>query len=238
MKEAYKNEIDRFKKEFCYNEKRRIEMSNYFSIEMDSFEELLPGKEIHSYAYGNRRITTSFIIFKVTDEINNIVYNPVFSESVGRKLAKVWDIPVKSKMNLFADENRHDNAADFSNSAGVNKKGNEDNRNLRRLIILSRSMILLHIIEPRPMDKVFKEIYNKLESNKGWGVYASEIKSINTAISSYINSKRNKENENFSNINDYITYIESNFNKRLIHFDFSNLRRIFRNNYPDADLFF
>lgn len=238
MIEANKNEIDRFKKEFCYNEKRRIEMSNYFSIEMDSFEELLPGKEIHSYACGNRRITTSFIIFKVTDETNNILYNPVFSESVGRKLAKAWGIPVKSKMNLFADENRHDNTADITNSYKINKKENEDNRNLRKLIILSRSMIILHSIEPRPMDKAFKEIYDKLESNKGWKVYASEIKSINTAISSYINSKRNKENENFSNINDYITYIESNFNKRLIHFDFSNLRRIFLNNYPDADLFF
>lgn len=238
MRDANKKEIDSFKKEFCYNEKRRIDICNHFSIEMDSFEELLPGKEIHSYACGNRKITTSFIIFKVTDEKNNIVYNPVFSESVGRKLAKAWDIPIKSKMNLFADEKRHNKSADFSNSAGINKNENEDNRNLRRLTILSRSMIILHIIEPRPMDKAFKDIYDKLESNKGWKVYASEIKSINTAISSYINSKRNIDNENFRNLNDYITYIQSNFNKRLIHFDFSNLRKIFLKNYPDTDLFF
>lgn len=56
---------------------------------MDSFKEILPEKEIHSYALGNKKNTTSFIISNVIDDRKGIVYYPVFLNHWEEKWSKL-----------------------------------------------------------------------------------------------------------------------------------------------------
>ena len=64
MRTANEYEIAIFKKEYCKNGEARISIGKDFEVDVESFEELLPGKIVSSYATGNRDIENSFIMFR------------------------------------------------------------------------------------------------------------------------------------------------------------------------------
>lgn len=105
MRTANEYEIAIFKKEYCKNGEARISIGKDFEVDVESFEELLPGKIVSSYATGNRDIENSFIMFRVCDVIKDIQYFPVFSETVGRKMLKSWNKPVPKKRSIFIEDN-------------------------------------------------------------------------------------------------------------------------------------
>ena len=122
MRTANEYEIAIFKKEYCKNGEARISIGKDFEVDVESFEELLPGKIVSSYATGNRDIENSFIMFRVCDVIKDIQYFPVFSETIGRKMLKSWNKPVPRKKQKQAKENKKQASMDcdccYRNSCG------------------------------------------------------------------------------------------------------------------------
>lgn len=235
MKNANTHQNNLFKNRYCHSEYARNNIINDFSVEIETYEELLPGKTIRSYASGNRKIDKAFIIFKVLDLNNELVYYPVFSESLGRNLAKRWEIKLPSKMTVFISEGSGKGGS--GNNDGSNRK--EDNKKMLQLIQFARSMMILHVNEPGPMREPFKKIYTNLETHPKFGVFPSEIKSINTAISNYLSSEVNKENENFSNLQQYIKHLQKYYpSAKLRNFDFEILRSKLHIEYPNEIIVF
>ena len=54
MGKANLNQINIFKERYCYNETSREKIINDFSVDIETYEELLPGNTVKSYATGNR----------------------------------------------------------------------------------------------------------------------------------------------------------------------------------------
>lgn len=237
MRTANKNEIEVFKKEYCKNDEARISIGRYFKVEVESFEELLPGKTVASYATGNRDIENSFIMFNVYNKIVDIQYFPVFSETVGRKMLKAWSKPVPKKRSIFVEENT--GAGGGNGATGSKNSNNVENSKLRNLILFTRSLMILHIDDPQPMNGILKELYEKLELHPYWNVRNYEIKSVNTALRNFLQKDVNVQNENFQNLQDYIQYLQTNVGgRRLININFDTLRNVMRTDYPTEQIYF
>ena len=235
MKKATIQQINKFKEQYCHSEPSREMISKDFIVNVETYEELLPGNTVKSYATGNRDIDKAFIVFKVVDSVNELLYYPVFSESLGRKLANSWGLKLPQKMTVFVTES--------GNGGGSGKYGSlkrkDDNKKMLQLIQYARSMMILHVPEPEPMDGAFKNIYDKLEQHPTYDVFPSYIKSVNTAISSYLKSSTNKKYENFSNLQQYIQYLQLHYPKlKLRNFDFEVLKNKMIAEYPDVNIVF
>lgn len=190
--EANKKEIETFKEKYCYSEEKRLSLIRDFKVNIFSYEELLPSQQIYSYATGNKRITGKFIIFEVIDEKNKVVYYPVFSYSVAHILIKKWNLKLPKLMSIFSEPNNADN--DHSDSGNEKKFINKEAKQIIILIQYARVMMTLNIDYPKPMNGVFKSIYDKYVTliNTDQEVEASDIKSINTAIKNFINKNHEK----------------------------------------------
>ena len=231
MGEATNKQVENFKTEYCMNNISRLRIQDDFIVEVNSYEELLPGKTIKSYATGNRKINGGFIIFRVLQQDSNIIYYPVFSESVGRSLVKEWGLKLPKKMTIFSqirnynNENNRNNCRESEEERRRDGKRTKENKQMLQLIQLARSMMILHVEDPGPMRNPFKSIYDTLDTHPGYSVFESEIKKVNTAILHFLNGPTNKKNENFKNLQEYICYLEKNFpNIRFGKFDFEILR--------------
>ena len=83
------------------------------------------------------------------------------------------------------------------------------------------------------MREPFRGIYNKLEEHPRYDVWESDVKSINTAISHFLNKQANKTNENFADLQQYILYLQTQYPERhLKTFDFQILRDKMMKKYP------
>lgn len=237
LRTANEYEITVFKEEYCKNEETRININKDFEVEVESFEELLPGKIVSSYATGNRGIKNSFIMLRVYDTVKEILYFPVFSETVGRKMLKNWNKPVPKKRSIFIEDNY--GTGEGNGGTGCGNRNNAENSKLRNLILLTRSLMILHIKKPQPMNGMLKDIYVKLESNPHSNVEEHDIKSVNTAIGNFLGKGINIKNENFHNLQDYIHYLQTNVTeKHLRNTNFDTLRNIMRTKYPTEQVYF
>ena len=237
MSEANKVQIEEFKKKYCTSHEKRLLVNKDFIVEVETFEELLPGKLIKSYATGNREISRGFIVFKVVDTKNDITYYPVFSDTVGRKLVKEWKLKLPSKMTIFSENSNGYGGGNGGSGVGIQRK--KENKEMLSLIRLARSMMTLHVNEPQPMRDPFKSIYNKLERNPLDDVLEKDIKSINTAISNFLNKPINNMNENFANLQEYIAYLRREYpNQRLRNVHFEVLRDKMMKKYPNETIVF
>lgn len=241
MNKATKFQIEQFRSQYCTSHAKRISIINHFNVEIESYEELLPGKVMISYATGNREIKNAFVIFKVIDTKLDIEYYPVFSETVGRVLANNWNLKLPIKMTVFSKQSSASGSGSkvtSSKNASTDKR-KEDNQKMLLLIQIVRSMMILHVNEPDPMRNPFKQIYLKLLNNPNLAVLESDIKSINTATLHYLNNSINTENENFKNLTEYINYLKKNYPSRhLRNFDFKILRDKMASKYPNEEILF
>lgn len=237
MRTANKHEIIVFKEKYCKNEEARISISKDFEVEVESFEELLPRKTVSSYATGNRDIQNSFIMFKVCDKINDVQFFPVFSETVGRKMLMAWSKPVPQKRSIFVEENS--GSREGNGGAGSGNRYNVENSKLRSLILFTRSLMILHINDPQPMNGMLKQLYEKLEAHPYWNVRSHEIKAVNTALKNFLWKEINVRKENFQNLQDYIQYLQTNVTgRRLRNTNFDILRNIMGAKYPTEQIYF
>lgn len=138
-------------------------------------------------------------------------------------------------MTVFIAES--DSGGSSSKRGSLKRK--DDNKKMLQLIQYARSMMILHVSEPEPMSGAFKNIYDKLEQHPAYDVFASDIKSVNTAISSYLKSATNRKYENFSNLQQYIEYLQLHYPKlKLRNFDFEMLKNKIIAEYPDVNIVF
>lgn len=237
MKKADAAKTKLFAEKYCHGDDARNTIVADFDVNIESYEELLPGQTITSYASGNREIRTEFIMFNVIDAERGIIYHPVFSGSVGRRLAKKANLKLPSKMSIFTAEGGGDGGDNEGGNDGATR--NIENRKMLQLIRFARSMMLLNVDEPKPMYDPFRSIYVKLEKHPGFAVFESNIKSINTAIQSYLKKDINRDYQNFENLQQYIQYLQDNYpQKRLRDHDFDILRNKFQMEYPNEEIYF
>ena len=194
MREANIRQIDQFKMEYCRSRDRRLVIKNNFVVDVMSYEELLPGNTVRSYATGSREINGAFIVFEVTDTDNDITYYPVFSDTVGRELVKEWGMRLPSKMAVFASIGNRGGENHGEGGQIIQRK--DENKKMLQLIQFARSMMILHINEPEPMRAPFKGIYEKYEKDSGCNVSEQDIKSINTAILNFFKKPVNTTSDN------------------------------------------
>ncbi len=238
MKQATDIEIDCFKKNFCKNESNRISIIKHYDVTIEAFEELLPGKHISSYATGNRDIEGAFVMFRVVDVQNETEFYPVFSETVARKMINSWGMSMPNKRSIFSEINNGTSKGQICYNSGT-QRVDGDNVKLRHLILLVRSLMILHIELPNPMNGPLKEIYEKLDEHPEKNIKDSYVKSVNTILKKALENGFNSNNENFKDLNDYIEYLKSCCtNKRLKKCDFESLRKIMRKSYPNDDVYF
>lgn len=236
MPDATKVQVDIFRKQYCLCSKNRANINNDFDVSVESYEKLLPGNTLRSYATGGKPIKKAFIIFKVTDKITDISYYPVFSESVGRILAKKWNKDLPPKMTVLVDERKGNSGSGISSTRSKRKI---DNEKMLLLIQFARSLMILHVKSPSPMKDPFRLIFNKLSTHPNYNVFESDVKSINTAIKNFLHSSTNISNENFNNLQQYIDYLEANYPKqKLREHDFEILREKMRSKYPSEIIVF
>lgn len=237
FKEANENEIEVFKKKYCYSEKDRLSLIENFKINVLSYEELLPSQQIYSYATWNKRITGKFIIFEVIDEKNEVIYYPVFSYSVAHILIKRWNLKLPKLISILSEPNNVDN--------GHFDTGNEKkfiNKEAKQIIILiqyARAMMTLNIDHPKPVNGVFKSIYDKYITliNIDKEVEASDIKSINTAIKNFIS--KNHKKISYASIPDFIEYLENEYPDKIFKsHEFDDIRKIMASKYPNEIIAF
>lgn len=236
MRSATPKEIDEFKKQYCKNDQARISMIDECEVEVESFEDLLPQKQIISYATGERSITDSFIMFHVCK--NDVEYFPVFSESTARKMLNAWHMSIPPKRSIFIEET----PSSTSTTGKTVHRGTTtvESTQMRTLILFSYSLMTLHVASPDPMDGIFKEFYIKYEMHPGYTPFASEIKKINSALRNFFQRNGyNHSHENFQHLQEYIQYLHSHIgNKRLRQTDFQSLRDIMHTSYPDVQAYF
>ena len=239
MRTANIGEIKLFKIKHCRSENTRMKMSDEFEISIESFEELIPGQKIQSYATGSREIEDSFIMFRVTDETNEIEYFPVFSESVSRKLIKEWNLNIPKKISIFSEENSVKESIHGEGNNDKKSRNITNNRSFKNLISYSRFLMVHGKTYLYPMNGVMKKIYDKLEKEPESDIYAPDIKSINTALGRFLDKGITINGEKIINLQDYIEFLIIMVKgKKLKKHNFDNLREIFRNNYREEMLYF
>ena len=234
MAEANKIQYEQFKEDYCKNDADRFRMNQAFEVNLELFWELLPTQEVNSFATGTRKITGSFIIFKVYDVNNDIEYYPVFSETVGRKMLNTWNMPVPEKKSIFLDIGNGGNHNGGGNGGGNGRADNPDNKRLRKLILFSYALMTFDFKNPKPMYGVFKQIYDALDANHYRDVNNSEIKSINTILGRHL-----AKNPKYTNLQDFISEIQQEAgDRRLRNPDFDSLRDRMRTAYPAEQIYF
>lgn len=232
-------DIEQFKKNYCKDDCARRKMLDDFQVSIESYEELLFGQYINSYATGERKIKNTFMILNVLDRAEDKIYYPVFSEKVVREMLKYRTIKIPRKITIFTgSSDRIDNyTKQKSYQEGLMHKRTEANKELINLIELVRALMLFKINNPSPMKGVFKEIYDGLILFPDRDPFPSKIKSINTALGKYIEAHGIKNG--FNHLNDFIDYVRNNDrNKQLKQINFDILRTMFTIRYPHEELYF
>ena len=178
-------------------------------------------------------------MFKITDGKKEIQYFPIFSETVGRSMLKSWDMSIPKKKSIFTGVNNGIGGTHGGGDSGKGVTQDKENLKLRNLILFARSLMILHIDEPKPLDGMLSKLYIKLEEHPYWKIRESEIKAVNTAIGNFLKRDINTENENFQNLKDYIIYLEDSLNdKKLRNHNFDTLRSLFSATYPAEPVYF
>lgn len=235
MEKATTQQVSEFRKKYCCNPASRLQIANDFDVYVESFEELLPGNTVKSYATGSRDIDGAFVVFRVEDVVNDVIYYPVFSESVGRGLTRNWNLTLPSKMTIFTATNNHAGGGNGEENPGSKRKA--ANRQMLYLIQFVRSMMILHVDEPKPMSDPFKRIYDKLYSHPNYDVFVDDIKRVNSATHNFLNKNINTRNENFRNLQGYIYYVQERYpNMNLRDCNFEMFRNRLAEAYPDEEV--
>ncbi len=219
-----------FQKRFCQNEQMAFQLIKNFKIEIEVYEELPPWHGVYNANGSDILLKDTIIMLKVCDLAKRIVYYPVFSEKVGKRLLARWDMPLTPKITVFADS-----GAEKEASAGIH----EDNRSLRRLIEFARLFTIVPDRLHRPMPYGFNNLYSQLHRGPEMGVAPETVRMINGILADFINRCDQERYICCDNLQDFIDYLKNKY--KLLEFkegDFTSLREIMKANYPDDKIYF
>ncbi len=233
MINANEHQIQIFKKFYCSNQKNREEIFKNYRVSVEAFVELFPGQQINSYASGNRKITDSFIMFKVYDDKSDVCYFPVFSETVGRQMLRGRNIELPQKLSVFSNGQNKGQETTGYFLGGSNHTTDKSNYLLRTLIIFVYSIRTYNQSNPSPMVGPLKTIFDRMNSDPSLCASPSEIKSVNTVLKSFLSYTK------FNSLAEYINFIKEQYPcKNIKSVDFNLLRRLFQDKYPSDSLYF
>ena len=226
-KNASTEEIIAFQKKYCESLSTAIEMNNKFSIQVESYEEMPPWCFVYNADGSDHFLKDDIIMLKVCDLERKVVYYPVFPEKRGLKLLESWDMPVPPKLTAFAQEGK--------------AEGNihRANQSLRNLIAFARLFMLSQSRWHKPMAHGFNNIISQLHLVPSADVAPETIMLINDIIGKYISDDSQEQYIKCNNLQDFIDYIKSKYS--LVTFksdDFSLLRKILHNRYPEKKIYF
>ena len=234
-------QIPEFKINFCEGAEARKKLAERFEIRMLQFEEMPPGKCVRSYASGSKAIYGSYMIFEAKD--SEYIYYPVFSETVGRELAKLCNCAIQPKMTMFRSGSSKSTTVKTNkttnNTGQVERK--PDNAQLLNLIVIARNMMVFHVMDPKPMYGPLAKIYHKLEEHPRFSVFADEIHTVNKMIGIHLKKLNEKPNAEYHSLNEFIAFIDKiSPDRELKNFDFEEIRKIIKKDekYANEELFF
>lgn len=235
MIEAGGKDIWMFKERYCRNRDARRKMLHEFEVTLVEREELIPGKRVISYALDEKYIENELVIFKVVDPLEHKIYYPLFSKEKMLEITEFAGIEIPAVRSIFTHQGKEE--MEWQETIEW-EKTSYDNIQLRRMILYIRSLMILHIDKPKPMGGAMKSIFENMSLHPKWKVRASEIKSINTALGSYLKKDVNVRNEHFSNLQEYIVYVREYTGGNVKETDFRGLKHILQEKYADEQIYF
>lgn len=238
FREANRDEIERFKKDYCKNAENRSKIFDDFKVLVNIFSESFPDKTYCSYATGEKEITGAYIIFKVQDLTKKIVYYPIFSEAVGRQMLKSQEqISIPKKTSIFLEETISKNS-DLSTSSYKNgvksAKVNSDASKTITLILFIYQLMGFHIDFPRPIYGILKELLDRFLEHPNFKPFPEELYKINNTLGKFLAKEINTKNEDFKSLQDFIEFIKKKYHEhgnQIKNIDFSSLRDILIKKY-------
>ena len=238
FREANKDEIKRFKKDYCKNAENRSKIFDDFKVSVNIFSESLPDKTYCSYATGEKEITGAYIIFEVQDLTKKIVYYPIFSEAVGRQMLKSQEqISIPKKTSIFLEEtiSKNSNLSTSSYKNGVKSaKVNSDASKTITLILFIYQLMGFHIEHPKKIYGILKELLDKFLEHPNFKPFPEELCKINNTLEKFLAKEINTKNEDFKSLLDFIDFIKKKYPEccnRMKNTDFSSLRDILTKRY-------
>ena len=237
FREANRDEIERFKKDYCKNAENRSKIFDDFKVSVNIFSESLPDKTYCSYATGEKEITGAYIIFDVQDLTQKIVYYPIFSEAVGRQMLKSQErISIAQKTSIFLEENISKNSFLSTSYKKGDKsvKVNSDAIKTITLILFIYQLMGFHIEHPKQIYGILKELLDKFSEHPNFKPFPEELYKINNTLEKFLAKEINTKNENFNNLQDFIDFIKEKYPEycnRMKNTDFSSLRDILNKEY-------
>lgn len=237
FREANRDEIERFKKDYCKNAENRSKIFDDFKVSVNIFSESLPDKTYCSYATGEKEITGAYIIFDVQDLTQKIVYYPIFSEAVGRQMLKSQEqISIPQKTSIFLEENISKNSVlSTSYKKGVKSvKVDSDAIKTITLILFIYQLMGFHIEHPKKIYGILKKLLDKFLEHPNLKPSPEELCKINNTLEIFLAKEINTKNENFNNLKGFIDFIKEKYPEycnRMKNTDFSSLRDILNKKY-------
>ena len=214
---ASARETNLFMHKYCVNEKARLSIAKYFTVDVEGYEDLAPGQQIYSWLNGGKLIGGTVIACKVKDLHEMKLYYPVFPELVGKRLLKTWKLPLPPKWSVYVDENKWFYESNVS----------QLNREMRSLLIYSRLLMSLQKRVFSPMPYSFKEVYFQLNEFPDAIVDRSIINMVNQVMSDLLTIE--KSFMGYANLQDFIGYFHNKYKLlALLDADFSSLRQLLR----------
>ncbi len=169
-------------------------------------------------------------MLKVSDLGNRVVYYPVFPESVGKKMLANWHIALPPKITAFAD---------ICVKTGSDAAVHVDNQSLRGLIAFSRLFMMVPNRSHAPMPYGFNNLYAQLYQVPEMGVAPETVRMINEILGDFINASGQERYIYCDNLQEFIDYLRNRY--KLLVFknsEFTSLRRMMQEYYPDDKIYF
>ncbi len=220
----------RFQKQFCSNLQGAFKIKSNFKVLIEVYEELPPWHGVYNANGSDVLLKDAIIMLKVIDLTNMIIYYPVFSEEVGKRLLVEWDMLLPPKVTVFAYPEAGERAE---------KAVHKDNQSLRRLIEFSRLFTMVPDRLHRPMPYGFNNLYAQLYLVPDMGVAPETVRMINGILGDFINASEEERYIYCDNLQEFIDYLKTRY--KLLTFkdsDFTSLREMMRIHYPEDKIYF
>ena len=219
-----------FQERFCKSEAAMYKIAKNFKIEVEVYEELPPWHNVYNANGSDILLKDAIIMLKISDLTNRIVYYPIFSEAVAKKLLTKWDIALPEKLTVFVDSDKQTECV-----AGVDK----DNQSLRTVIEFARLFTMIPDRSHRPMPYGFNNLYAQLHLVPEMGVAPETVRMVNSILGEFINSSEEERYIYCNNLQEFIDYLRNRY--KLLKFknsDFTSLRRMIQEHYPGDKIYF
>ena len=233
FKEANEKQVNNFKRIYCKSEKKRLSLikNEDFKITPLIFSEALPNHPICSYASGNRAITKSYILFLVEDTKNKINYFPIFSENIGRKILNNLGEDCPRKISFYNILNGNNNSKSKTTSKANKSILKPEILEFEKLILLSCFFMNKDTKDLIPYG-AFRNLL--LGINKNYKLKAQDIKSVNTGLKHFISKNKLDPND----FKKFTKFLVEDGNADIKKVNFEDLRKIFKENYSNEEIFF